>query len=179
MFRQRSRIIYFIVIFCIAVSYSNAWAAREEKRKYSMAVKAAKTGRRDFAFMSYRALLKEFPDTKYRDNALFAQGEYYFHLPDFKKAGQFFDLLLKDYPDLEGRLFALAYRLRIAQENKETSKEEETKKEIIAFKRNSFVFEESKDYTYVSPLFTNHKVLFFIDRIEFYVEEKLFAKMDY
>lgn len=77
--KLNTKLIIFICFSGIFFS-SLAWGASEESRQFLMAQKAAKAGQADFAFMHYRNLLSNYPNSKYRETALFAEGEYYFML---------------------------------------------------------------------------------------------------
>jgi len=52
-------------------------------------------------------------------------------------------------------------------------------KQIIDLQQVSFVFRESKKISYKSPLYQNYKTIIHIDKIEFFVEGELFAKVSY
>jgi len=146
---------------------------------YSKAVKFAKAGQSDFAFMQYSKLLRNYPMSKYRDRALFATGEYYFQNFGFKQATEAFQTFIDEYPDSDERLYALAYLLNIAKKDSNESFAQSLEKQIINLQQVSFVFRDSKEIAYTSPLFQNHKAVIHIDKIEFYVEGELFAKVSY
>jgi len=146
---------------------------------YSKAVKFAKAGQSDFAFMQYSKLLRNYPMSKYRDRALFATGEYYFQNFGLKQAAKAFQTFIDEYPDSEERLYALAYLLNIAKKDSNESVAQSLEKRIIDLQQVSFVFRDSKEIAYTSPLFQNHKAVIHIDKIEFYVEGELFAKVSY
>ena len=146
---------------------------------YSKAVKFAKAGQEYFAFMHYSSLLRNFPVSKYREQALFATGEYYYRMSGFDEAAKAFESFLREYPDSEDKLYALAYLLGISERQKINIPVEDIKKQIIKLYQVSFVFRESKELTFKSPLFRNYKTVIQIDRIEFYVEGELIAKVSY
>lgn len=152
--------------------------AAEDAVLYSKAVQAAGTGHADFAFMHYNALLRDYPHSKFREQALFAAGEYYSRLPYYSKAAAAFKDLVKDYPASAGKLFALAYLYKIAQEEKNQEKLDELKKQIITFERVGFVFKESKEYRYQSPLDRrSYRAVFHIDKVEFFAGGERFAQI--
>jgi len=146
---------------------------------YSKAVKHAKAGQNDFAFMHYNKLLRNDPMSKYRDRALFATGEYYFQISGFKQAALAFQSLVDEYPESSGRLYALAYLLSIANKDNNRLSAEGLERQIIDLQQVSFVFRESKKIVYKSPLNQNYKTIIHIDKIEFFVEGELFAKVSY
>ena len=167
---------YILVIFVWLGSVGFAPGAVQV---YSKAVEFAKAGQGHFAFMHYNKLLRNYPTSKYREQALFATGEYYFRISSSQQAAAAFRTFLSEYPDSEERLYALAYLLCIAQRDKNTLSVEGLEKQIIDLQRVSFVFRESKEISYRSPLYQNYKAVIRIDKIEFYVEGELFAKVSY
>jgi len=146
---------------------------------YSKAVKYAKAGQNDFAFMHYNKLLRNDPTSKYRDRALFAIGEYYFQISGFKEAAIAFQSFIDEYPESSERLYALAYLLNIANKDNDKLSSGNLERQIIDLQQVSFVFRESKKISYKSPLYQNYKTIIHIDKIEFFVEGELFAKVSY
>jgi len=146
---------------------------------YSKAVRFAKAGQDDFAFMQYSSLLRNYPTSKYREKALFATGEYYYRYSGLKKAATAFNMLLEEYPDSKERIYALAYLLNMASKDKNQLTVEDLEKKIINLQQVSFVFRESKEVAYRSPLYQSYKAIIHIDKIEFYVEGELLAKVSY
>ncbi|MCK5083633.1 MAG: outer membrane protein assembly factor BamD [Candidatus Omnitrophica bacterium] len=146
---------------------------------YSKAVEFAKAGQEHFAFMHYNKLLRNYPASKYREQALFAIGEYYFRVSGFQDAATAFKTFLDEYPDSKERLYALAYLLSIAQRDQNVLFVQGLEKQIIDLQQVSFVFRETKEIAYRSPLDQSYKAVIHIDKIEFYVEGELFAKVSY
>ena len=52
--------------------------ASEAGLEWKEAIQSVKEAEDDFAFMSFRTILEEYPDSRYALPAQFAQGEYYF-----------------------------------------------------------------------------------------------------
>jgi outer membrane protein assembly factor BamD (BamD/ComL family) len=146
---------------------------------YSKAVEFAKAGQEYFAFMHYSKLLRNYPESEYRQPALFAIGEYYFQVSGFQEAATVFKMFLDEYPDSKQRMYALAYLLSIAQRDQNALFIEGLEKQIIDLQQVSFVFRETKETAYRSPLYQSYKAVIHIDKIEFYVEGELFAKVSY
>lgn len=153
--------------------------AESEAEVYRKAVQAAKAGKVDFAFMYYNSLIEDHPQSPHREEALFARGEYSFQMHVYAQAQEALNAFLKDYPQSDGRLFALAYLYTIAESGDETSVVEDLKKEIVAFKQVGLVFKEFKEHKYRSPLYQNYKAVFHIDKVEFYREGELFARVSH
>lgn len=146
---------------------------------YSMAAEFAQAGQKDFAFMHFNELLRDYPESRYREQALFATGEYYFRIYNYQGAEAAFKTFLEEYPDAKERLYTLAYLLSLARRNQDKGAVEELEKQIIELQQVSFVFRETKEITYRSPLAQNYKAVIHIDKIEFYVEGKLFANVSF
>jgi outer membrane protein assembly factor BamD (BamD/ComL family) len=143
----------------------------EDRNLYSQGKKSARHGKIDFAFLSFDRLVRKFPHSKFANEALFAVGEYYFFLRDYRNAKIAFTRLASDYPDSEISVFTFAYLLKLAkrEDDKEMIKELEDK--IIGFKQVRLVFKDSKEYEYTSALFKKYKVVYFIDKVEIYIKE--------
>ncbi|MFC1804732.1 tol-pal system YbgF family protein [Candidatus Omnitrophota bacterium] len=168
----------FVLILLLFV-FARPGFGGEAGRIYSEAKSAARRGKQDFAFIRFDSLLRRFPDSRYAQDALFANGEYYFQIGDYRDAVRIFKKLAQKYPDSKSKPFDLAYRLRIAREEDDQELVQDLEKEIVAFERLSLFFRESKEHQYRSPLNRKHKVIYFIDKVEFYVDGELFEKVSY
>lgn len=153
--------------------------AEEGGRLYSSAIREARSGNKDTAFMYFRSFLVNYPDSRYARDALFATGEYYFLISDYADSARAFTRYLDDYPDSPCVSFALAYLLKIAEKRGEEALVGDLKKKIATLRQMSFLFRESKEYKYRSALFRKHKAVYYIDRAEFYIDGELFAKISY
>ncbi|TAN60952.1 tetratricopeptide repeat protein [bacterium] len=153
--------------------------AEEGGRLYSSALREARSGNKETAFMHFRSFLANYPDSRYARDALFATGEYYFLISDYADSVQAFTRYLDDYPDSPCVSFALVYLLKIAEKRGEESLASDLKKKIATLRQMSFLFRESKEYKYRSALFRKHKAVYYIDRAEFYIDGELFAKISY
>jgi outer membrane protein assembly factor BamD (BamD/ComL family) len=170
---------YRVWIILVLLWLATAGFAPSAVQVYSKAVEFARAGKEHFAFMYYNELLRNHPASKYREQALFATGEYYFQVSDFEGATTAFQAFLLEYPEAKERLYVLAYLLSIAQRNNNILSIEGLEKKIIDLQQVSFVFRETKEIAYRSPLYQNYKTVIHIDRIEFYLEGKLFAEVSY
>ena len=170
---------YIIWVILVFIWLTNGGFVSDEVQVYSKGAEFAESGRKDFAFMYYNELLRSYPDSKYREQALFATGEYYFQVSEFCEAAVVFKEFLDVYPKSKKRLYAFAYLLSIAQRNQDEKSIEELEKKIIDLHRVSFVFREAKEIVYVSPLYQNYKTVIQIDKIQFYVEGELFAQVSF
>ena len=170
--------ILFVIILLVLLSW-NSGNAQEERQLYSMAASAVKSGDLDTAFMHFRSLLENYPESKYRENPLFAIGEYYYLIADYSDAVKTFISFISDYPDSKGRQFALAYLLKIAQIRGEESLVKSLEEKIVTLRQLTLLFSDFKEYKYRSSLLKEHRVIYYIDKVEFYVDKELFAKISY
>lgn len=153
--------------------------AKSAIQEYWEAKRSAKRGQKDFAFMHYRSILREYPSSKYKDQALFANGEYYYINFDYRQSKKYFEQFLEVSGDQNGKLFALAYLLKIAEYNNDTEALKALKEQMVGTKRQGFLFEDYKEYDYDSPLLRSHKAVYGIETIEFKIEGESFAKIQY
>ena len=169
----------FVIGILISCAIILPGCKNEDRELFDHAVQSAKSGDKDFAFMYYTQILRDYPKSQFVEAALFARAEYYAFLPDYKQAVVLFNRLLKEYPNSKARLFALGHLLRIAEIQKDTHRIQELKKEITSFKQVSFVFRDFKEFQYLSPFSGKYSAIFRIDTVEFYLEGELFAKVSF
>jgi outer membrane protein assembly factor BamD (BamD/ComL family) len=165
-------------MLCLAVCVSLAYA-QESGYRYTQALEAVNAHDENTAFMHFRSLLTDFPDSRYAEPALFAIAEYYFYVADYQDSWQDFSRFVNDYPDSRGKLFALAYLLNIAGKQNKEALVKGLEKEIILFRQMTFLFRNSKEFKYTSALRKKYKAVYYIDKIEFYVNNELYAKISY
>ena len=169
-------------ILILAVTFWG-WASiancSESRSLFSRAKKEAQSGAVDFAYMHYRAALRDDPNSQYRHQLLFANGEYLYWNSDYDQAKTLFNEYTKETNGFEGKLFALAYLFKIAEKEKQSDLIQDIKNKIVALHKHSFIFRDSKTYAYQSPLYHKLKAVYYIDRIEFYVDKELLAKITY
>lgn len=168
-----ARIALLIILACL-LSGTPAFC-QSERQEYSAAVEFAKKGDIDFAFMHFRSLL----NTGYRQEALFAVGEYYFLKSDYTDAVSAFTDYLREFPDSSGKPFALAYLLKIEERAGRESLVQDLTKKIVTLRRMILVFKDFKEYEFKSGLNRQHKVIYYIDKVEFYINGQLFARIPY
>lgn len=157
----------------------NAAYAEESAQLYSLALKEARSGNPDNAFMYLRSIPKNYPDSKFASDAQFAIGEYYFLISAYADSIQAFARYLNDYPDSPAEAFAFMYLLKIAEKRGQDELAKNLRKKIATLRQTSFLFRESKVYQYRSALYRKHKAAHYIDRVEFYIDGELFAKISY
>ncbi|MFH1457694.1 MAG: outer membrane protein assembly factor BamD [Candidatus Omnitrophota bacterium] len=163
-----------LILACGSVAF-----AEESQRLYVSGVKAAKRGDLAYAFMFFRSLSENFPESRVAQEALFASAEYYFLIGAFTDARPAFIRFITEYPDSKARPFALLYLSKIAEAQGQEALAESLQKEIITSQQLVLLFRDFKKFQYLSPLNKNHRAVHFIDRIEFYIDGELFAQISY
>jgi len=154
--------------------------AGEDKVLYRKAQRMAESGQQDFAFMQYRTIAKNYPKSKYISDALYASGEYYFRMREYPQSQAFFDrYIAQEDQEHEGILFVLMYQLWLANYAGDRREYNSILKDILAFRRQAFVFTDKKAYEYLSPLKYEHKVVYEIEALQFLVEGQPFTKIIY
>jgi len=167
-----------IVSFLVVLSFNIAFAL-SEREIYDAAIKAVRSRNMDFAFMNFRALLIQYPQSQYTEKALFATGEYFFASGDYRDAASLFSRYITEYFDAKGYIFALAYLFKIAEKQGQANLIEKLQKEIVTFRQHSFLFRDFKAYTYRSPFAKDYKVVYYINKVEFLVDDAPFADISY
>lgn len=172
-----SRKLFFVILFLLLPCVITC--AQDDRQLYYTALENARSGNRDFAFMNFCALLEQHPHSRYAREALFACGEYYFLISDYDDAFKALGQYVGDYPESREMPFVLMYILRIAKIKGEGALAKKIEKDIVMLRRLSFLFRDSKEYRYRSPLFRKHKAAYYIDKVEFYIDGELFEKISY
>jgi len=167
------------LVYIFSTPRTFAFSFSEEGRLYSDAISAAKQKDYDIAFANLHTLVNTFPHTKLMDRALFALGEYYFSEGDYYDAEHIFKHFAHDYPKSRGYLFAMAYLREIARLKGLDSEAAEFNKDIISFMQVSLLFRDYKTYKYISPMHKRYKAVYFIDKVEFYRDDKQFSVLSY
>lgn len=150
-----------------AVSYSNA--------RYFI-----RTGSPEFAIMQYRNIVRGSANSRWRETALFAIGEYYFAQFDYREARPLLEQFCREYPNSPNKIFALSYRLKIAQTRQADELViQELEKEIIRIKQVGLIFKDFKEYEYTSPFHKHYRAVFHIEKIEVFLQGELLAQVSY
>ena len=153
--------------------------AQDDAYVYSCAREAAQAGDRDAAFSYCHSLLHYGEASPYYQDALFAVGEYYFEHGDYGGSAAVLITLLNAYPQGKAMPFAALFLLRIDESAHRMMPSDDLKKKIITFKQLSLLFSEYKEYAYNSPLGNRYKAVYFIDKVEFYVDDQILAIVAY
>jgi len=174
---MKNKILFTIFLFFL-VSASLTYAL-DEKESYNSARQAIKAGDKDAAFFHFLSISREPSRSKYREQALFAIGEYYFGISDYHDAFSYLKKLLQDYPESKTKLIALFYLFKIAQIRQNDALAEQVAEKIINLKQVILIFSDVKEYKYTSLSGTKYKIAYYIDKIEFYINGKLSTQISY
>lgn len=153
--------------------------AYEPTDLYQKTKENARQGDIYHSFMYLRRILREYPDSKFAKPALFSLGEFYFLTNNHYYATDALQKFINKYPDSKINIFALSFLYKIAKENESSSGVQKIKNRIVTFHQHSFLFRESKSYSYTSVLLRNYEVQYFIDKIKFFINEKPFLEIKF
>lgn len=174
---MKNKFILLILAFSfLASGLPKGWADEDE---YLRAKSFVKSGDKDFAFIKFLTIVNEKPNSRYRQQALFAVAEYYFTASDYIDAFEALRKFIQNYPDSQMRPFALVYLLKISQAWQKDSLAKNIESQIKNLKKVVLVFKDTKEEKFISPLGINHKIVYYIDRIQFYLDGKLQAQFYY
>jgi tetratricopeptide (TPR) repeat protein len=168
-----------IGVFMTAAGNVAAGYAQDDAYIYKAAREEARGGNPDFAFLHYHSLLKGDAASPYYKDALFAVGEYYFLAGDYADSRTVFIRLMQQDPRGAAVPFAAAFLLKIDPRSRGEYDDDTLKKKIIEYKQLSLLFSDFKEYHYDSPLRNRYKAVYFIDRVEFYSNGKLFETFSF
>ncbi len=168
-----------LMVIAAIFLFSAAGYCQDSRSTYALAVEAVKSKDHDLAFMYFRTLLSDPLAAKYREQALFACAEYHFLANAYSQAVSFFSRFIDEYPDSPALPFALAYLLKIAEKEGNASLAETLKKQIVSSERLILLFKDSKKSKFFSPFLRKHRVSYYIDKVEFYVDGEIFEKIPY
>ncbi len=163
----------------LAACFRGMAFAQTESWLYSEAVQEANNGNYEFAFLDLYSLSRSYPESKNIENVLFTIGEYHYNDNNSSGAVEAFSQLLEKFPDSKSTLFALAYLSKIAQARNAGELASDLKNAIVIFHKLSFVFRDSKEFTYRSVFGNNYKAVYFIDKVELYKNDELFTLVLY
>lgn len=174
---MKNRFILLVISFSFSLLSLRQASAGENE--YLRAQDAVKSGDREFAFIYFLSELRDNPQSKRRQEALFAAAEYYFLVRDYGDAVHALEEFIEDYPCSELRIFTLFYLLKISQAWGRDDLAKNIEKQIINLRRVVLLFQETKEYKFKSPLGINHRLIYYIDKLQFYSDDKLQAQIYY
>ena len=153
--------------------------ASEAGLEWQDAIGSAKQGEYDFAFMNFRTILEDYPNSRYCLSAKFALGEYYFLQNNLQAASDEFKSFYAKYPQHEEALIALVYLFKIAQIQKNPNTMKNYRNKAASFRQLTFIFNDKKSFKYLSGFQRKHKLVYYINKVELYVNGQLFTEVPF
>ncbi|MDP8259916.1 MAG: outer membrane protein assembly factor BamD [Candidatus Gygaella obscura] len=170
-----------IIVLCIiliALLGIQVCFAEQSTYLYKQARKSVKHADYEFALIYYSKIVSDFPQSRFYKNSLFAIGEYYFEINDYLDSRNSFIDFIDSFPDSSETLFVYMYLLKIAQLRNDQEEMELLKKHIVCFRQISLLFRDYKVFRLRSD-FKEYKALYYIDKVEFFVDDKIFQEINY
>jgi outer membrane protein assembly factor BamD (BamD/ComL family) len=175
---KKYTLIILITLFFNALFFNPVFAG-EDKDLYSKGIECSRAKSVDFAFSYFDLIVRNYPDSKFFPDALFAVGEYYFLVNDTGPAAAAFNELISKYPGSGAVVFAFFYLAQIAERQKNDNLAKDLETQIVKAKTNFLIFKDFKEYRYKSALSKKYKARYFIDRVEIFIDDKLGAKITF
>ncbi|MFH1857947.1 MAG: hypothetical protein ABH845_03480 [Candidatus Omnitrophota bacterium] len=166
----------FLIVSCFCAA-DMLHADETSRGKLAQAKQYVAEGELDFAFMEYRALLQEKPNSEGALEATFAIGEYYFKQRNGREAKEAFEQYLAQAEEEIPRLLADVYLLqcfRLLGELSAFQTLEFQLKEMLSSKKLFLAFENERVQTWSSPLGNHFELREFVDRLEITQDGKSF-----
>jgi outer membrane protein assembly factor BamD (BamD/ComL family) len=131
------------------------------------------------AYMSLRSLATSFNESRYLADTLLAMGEYNYYDANYSDCSRILTEFISRYPDNDNKIFAYAYLLSIAKASNDMQMTARLERSIVSFMKVSLLFRDYKAYQYRSLLLRRYKAIYYIDKVEIYVDGKILAKFAY
>ena len=157
-----------VTAFLVLGLLAGTGAARADGR-WDSARDHARNGRRDFAFLEYKAFLRDNEKSPLAREARFAIGEYYFELADLSQARNAFSDVLSGGPSDKLAMLSEVYLLLCARRLDDTASSrsfEESLKELLSSKRFLRLFDGRPPEKWTSPLGNDFRFREDADRME-------------
>jgi len=153
--------------------------ASEANLEWTEAIGLAKQGENDFAFMDFRAILDDYPNSRWAMASAFAQGEYYFLQDNLPMATDEFKNFYAKYPQHPEALIAIAYLFKIAEIQKNPDRMKEYRNKAASFRQLTFIFNDQKSFKFMSGFQRKYKLVSYINKVDLYVNGKLFTEVPF
>jgi outer membrane protein assembly factor BamD (BamD/ComL family) len=173
-------IILFIIGLIFVLSGQNVYAG-EAGIRYDKAVRCIKLKQPDFAFMEFKSILRDFPESPLAQKSMFAIAEYCYDHKMYYDAILNFTEYINNNPRSKADVFAKAYLLKIMEEIKDPTWEEkrmlEKAKEDFFSKPLFLLSSKYKETSYKSVARNEFRIRYYIDKAEVYRNGQLFVKI--
>jgi len=151
--------------------------ASEADLKWQDAIGFAKQGEYDFAFIDFQSILDDYPNSRYYLPAEFAKGEFYFLENNLPMASDEFKHFYEKYPGHEEAMIALIYLFEISRLQNNPGGLKEYRNKIASFRQLTFIFKDKKSFNFLSGFQRKHKLVYYINKVELYVNGQLFTEV--
>ena len=175
----KMKLLFVILVTICLLNFPEKSSADDADSIFLRAKDSMRKGQLDFAFSNLHFLTSLYPESKHYKPALFALGEYYYDIGDYYNASEKFNEILNIDPESEAKIFIKLYLIEIAKKRGRADRVNSLKKEIVAYEQLSLLFRDFKEYLYISALMKNYKAIYYIDKIEFFIDEKPFSTLFY
>lgn len=146
---------------------------------YQNAIREARSGNADFAFMELRSYLQDYPDSPSAQHARFAISEYYFQNKNYREAIRELTEYISRYPEEKNTVFAQALLYKIFLEYKDQPGLLGKLKDIFFSKSIFLIFSESKTKSYKSILGNRYSIKEYVDKIDFFRNGDLLFEIEF
>ncbi|MFH1655069.1 MAG: tetratricopeptide repeat protein [Candidatus Omnitrophota bacterium] len=171
--------VIFILLIIVYLFVPNCYCG-EDKELYYRGVNLARRGKADEAYGYFHMVLNNFDKSdRFVENALFGIGEYYFSIGARYEARETFRKVVDEYSESISALLALGYLSKIAKAEGKQESIESIKKEIISFKQVSLLFRDSEEFDFLSAMRKDYKAVYFIDKVEIYIDGEIFEEIPF
>ena len=165
--------VIFIILGILGLT-ALCWANPQETEELMREAQgAAQAGETNLAFIYYHTIWQNDPESVYKDQVLFALGEYYYLTSNYDEAERFFRQYLLQAEDSSGAIFARAYLFKFAEMKNDREAMGQFIGEILGSRQHTFTFRSHKEDQFHSPLGQTHKAVYAIDQVKFYSEGDL------
>jgi hypothetical protein len=143
---------------------------------WTRAVSMAQQGQVDMAFTNFRMIVDSYPTFSKGALARLDVAEYYFLQNDLHSAVIEFENLCLQYPKGHESFIALAYLYKIAQMQGKKEDMALYQKRLMSSHPFALIFKNNKSFEVVSG-FHKYKAMFQIDKIEVWIDDRLFVQI--
>jgi len=152
---------------------------QDGKVLYLQAQEMVRNGDLDQAFMYFRSITEQSSDPEYIRRALFSLAEYYYLVGDSYDASRRFLEFVEIYPEATETFLAYIYLWQIAHHEQKYEQAEQFKTKLVSMQQLNLIFREFKKIDYTSGFLKKYRLFFYIDRLELYIHEELFAELSF
>ncbi len=153
--------------------------------QYRDGLRDLKEGRIYFAFLNFRSVFKEDPDSPYAPEAAFAVGEYYFDNSDYFNSLKTLSDYIHKYPKHRGAVFAKLIIYKILTDVKredvlgvqEDTLVKEIRKELFSQPLFLIFYDKKSPRSYRSLFNHSYLVYDYVDMIKVFRDDKIFLEL--